>query len=60
MIRPLGDKPLSRKELLQLYDYLLTVDRTTPNMTRVAAGRHARIKQFINRLYRESLTGEGK
>lgn len=60
MSRALGAAPLSRKELGQLYEYLLVVDRTTPNMPRVAAGRHARIKQFVNRLYKESLTGERK
>lgn len=54
-IRKLPEAGLTRHEVQQLAEYVATIERTYPRLLRrkVMAGRHARIKQFINRLWVE-------
>ena len=57
MIRRLGDRGLSKHELQQLAEYIASIERIYPAYLRskVRAGRHARIKQFINREWNEAV-----
>lgn len=57
--RKLGPDGLNKHEVLQLAEVLRTFERTHGEWLRVKqrAGRHARIMQYLNILYRDKVMG---